>query len=288
MCLLSVYSPGAVVVPRHLENGAFCNPDGFGFAVIVGDRIEVGKGMDPDAVLQAFIRVREAHPDGWAMFHSRLTPDGEMSEDNCHPFIVGGDERTVLGHNGILPSEARPGKGDVRSDTRILAETLIPRGRFGKLRRARARRNLERWIARDKYPNKVAILTVDPTYPAQAFILGEHHGEWVDGVWHSNDGWKPWKPLKPWRSTPSAKVSDSAFKRYVNGEISLSELLDADPRESGTEFICFACSTDANVDRVYRYCRGCKACLDCFDSIEDCDCWLPQSALNAATMRDDA
>ncbi len=96
MCLLTAFTPGAVINREHLLNGAACNPDGYGFALAVDDRIEIGHGMDPYAVVEAFTRVREAHPDTYALFHSRYTTDGTTVVENCHPFFVGGDSRTVL------------------------------------------------------------------------------------------------------------------------------------------------------------------------------------------------
>lgn len=189
MCLLSVYSPGAMVNLDHLRNGAACNPDGYGYAIVAGDRIETGHGMIASAVIEAFDRARQLHPESWALFHSRYTTDGSTTVDNCHPFVVGGDARTVLAHNGVLPRAASPRGQDKRSDTRILAEDLIPAGMFGKLNRSRGRRSLTKWILSEQYPNKIAILTVDPRYRENAFILNESAGEWVAGVWHSNTGY---------------------------------------------------------------------------------------------------
>ncbi len=274
MCLLSVYSPGALVNADHLEAGAWNNPDGYGFAIISGDRIETGHGMDSGAVIHAFATVRDAHPESWALFHSRFTTDGLTSEDNCHPFVVGGDRRTILAHNGILPRSARPKKGDNRSDTRILAESLIPNGHFGQLHRPRARRALESWIASEGYPNKVAILTVDRRYRGNAFILGEGHGTWVDGVWHSNYDYVPYEPMH--RSTVHGTFDP--FGDYMAGKISYSQYIDLKYGISkAVVFECSVCLTAENVDQVYMYCRTCRTCLDCFDNIDSCNCFIPAS-----------
>lgn len=273
MCLLSVFRPGAPVVRDHIAAGTFCNPDGFGFAVIVGDRIEIGKGMDADAVMDAFIRVRDTHPDGWAMFHSRLTTDGDTSEDNCHPFVVGNDPRTVLGHNGILPKEARPRGKDSRSDTRILAETLIPGGMFGRIRGRIGRRKLEKWIGKDGYPNKVAILTVDPRYRGNAFILGESRGTWVGDVWHSNDGYLPYIPRYP-RSSSSGMSAE--YAAYLRGEVSYADYVDAlftGKSATLTADQCPMCRQRVTVNMDHGYCTACKVCIDCGDDLAWCQCY---------------
>lgn len=272
MCLLSVYSPGAMVNVEHLEAGAYCNPDGYGFALIVGDRIEVAHGMDAFATIDAFERVRTQHPESWALFHSRYTTDGETNEENCHPFLVGGDRQTVLAHNGVLPKAARPGRGDTRSDTRILAESLIPGGMFGRLHRMRSIRSLERWLTSEDYPNKVAILTVDPRYKDRAFILNEKAGTWVDGVWHSNDGYRPYEPLSTYRGG-----DDSPFTAYMRGRISYSEYVDLKYGITKERTDCPACFGAGTVDVAFMYCKQCKMCLDCYEFLSDCDCWVPHS-----------
>lgn len=282
MCLLSVYSPYSSVNTEHLEAGACQNPDGYGFAIIVGDRIEFGHGMDAAATIHAFAAVRERHPESWALFHSRFTTDGIDSIDNCHPFIVGSDERTMLAHNGILPRSARPKGNDPRSDTRILAESLIPNGHFGKLHRPKGRRALEAWIASEGYPNKVAILTVDPRYKGNAFILGEGHGEWVNGVWHSNSDYIPWVPRRSSSLTASREWGSDAYASYMAGEISYSDYLDtkygiAALPGSVVGESCQRCWRVEPVDQVYLYCTACKVCLDCDEPIASCACWIPKS-----------
>lgn len=274
MCLLSVYSPQALVNVEHLETGADDNRDGYGFAVIVGDRIETGHGMNADAMIEAFDAVRTAHPESWAMFHSRYTTDGPTTPDNCQPFLVGGDERTVLAHNGILPKQARPGPKDHRSDSRILAEAMIPQRMFGRLHRERGRKNLEKWMGIEGYPNKIAILTVDPRYKGNAFILAEDLGEWVDGVWHSNGAYKPWRAFRP--STVGG-LKDP-WGAYMAGAISYSEYIDLKYGITKPATVaCWLCEKTSCVDQVYMFCRDCKICLDCYDSIEVCTCWVPAS-----------
>lgn len=279
MCLLSVYSPGALVNVEHLENGATCNPHGYGYAIIVGDRIETAHGMEPWAVIDAFDRARTLHPESWALFHSRYTTDGSTTVDNCHPFVVGGDARTVLAHNGILP--VHPRAGDLRSDTRILAEDLIPSGRFGKLWRPRAQRKLTEWILRDRYPNKVAILTVDPRYKGNAVILNEDAGKWVSGVWHSNDGYMPSRYYSSRTGADEMRDAhgdavEAAYARFGNGEISYSEYLNVlyTGKDAGN---CDWCTGKGTVNATYGYCTACNMCVDCWSNLDACDCWSPHS-----------
>lgn len=177
MCLLTFLPAGVTPDPTALLNGAAINDDGHGFAVLTDDHIIVRRGMHAEALVEAFDAVRRAHPHGPALFHSRLGTHGEYSLDNCHPFPLGGDSRTVLAHNGVLPKDVRPAKGDPRSDTRIAAEQFLPT--FGSLRSRRTRTRLERWLTPN---NKIVILTLDRRFAQRAYILNEASGNL--GRWH--------------------------------------------------------------------------------------------------------
>lgn len=299
MCMLTFYRPGVVPNLDHLATGAKCNTDGHGFAVIVGDRIETGKGMNPTAVIEAFDSVRARHPESYALFHSRITTDGLTNEDNCHPFVVGGDPRTVLAHNGILPALARPGKGDNRSDTRILAEDLIPAGNFGHLSTRRARRRLVRWMGSERYGNKVAILTTDPSYGKRAYLLNEQLGEWSEGIWYSNSGYLPYTyRASSWSSSYGYggafgdgydwSEDDKRWQQYRRGEMTYNEYLSAADNDwrpstgtTGTGWPrgndygdCPLCQSIQAVNQVVGYCTACLHCVDCREATTDCQCYV--------------
>ncbi|MEV0027826.1 class II glutamine amidotransferase [Nocardia sp. NPDC050793] len=188
MCILTFVKPGITPDVDALRNGARANPHGHGYALITGETITVGHGMDATAVIAEFAAVRDQYPHGAALFHSRLATHGPRNLDNCHPFHLGRDQRTVLAHNGILPTTMHPRPGDPRSDTRIAAEDYLPTQPFGSLDSWAGRDRLERWLRGDK----MVILTVDPAYKHRAYIFNEHHGCWDDGSWYSNYGYRPY------------------------------------------------------------------------------------------------
>ncbi|WP_280463152.1 class II glutamine amidotransferase [Nocardia carnea] len=190
MCILTFIKPGITPDTDLLLRGALVNPDGHGYALHAGDQILTGHSLDAPELIAEFTKLRTRHPDGPALFHSRLATHGVEDLSNCHPFAVGGDERTVLAHNGILPKNVHPAKGDPRSDTRIAAEDFLPRRPFGSLDSWAGRERLERWLGRDK----LVLLTVDPTYKHPAYIFNENRGHWVEGSWYSNDTyrWRLW------------------------------------------------------------------------------------------------
>jgi len=203
MCLLTFLPEGVMPDPDALRRGAERNPDGHGLAIVAGDRLIVRRGMSSNTMIDKMVRLRQHHLDGPALFHSRLATHGRRTLANCHPFPVGGDRRTVLAHNGILPRQVQPGRADTRSDTRIAAEEFPTR--FGPAHLARVRHRLEQWITPF---NKIVILTVDPGHPRQAYILNEHAGTWHDGAWYSNHDYQP-RPRRPPARTagqPSAQL----------------------------------------------------------------------------------
>lgn len=190
MCLLTYLPEGVQPDTAKLLTGARSNSDGHGFAIVVPDlitgkgRILVRKSMKATSLINEFEQLRALYSEGPALFHSRITTDGETGLFNCHPFMHRGDKRTVIGHNGILPGSVRPGKGDVRSDTRIFAEEVA--GHF-KLHTVIGRQLAGEWMG--DY-NKVVVLTVDPIYDQYGYIINESSGEWNQGIWYSNSSYK--------------------------------------------------------------------------------------------------
>lgn len=183
MCLLT-YVPAAVQPDYDaLARGAALNDDGHGFAVVAGDEILVHRGMDAEAVIAEFRRIRHQYADGPALFHSRFATHGTVGVANTHPFPVGRDPRTVLAHNGVLPATVHPATGDQRSDTRIAAEDFLSAPRFRSLERRATRRRIARWLG---HHNKVVVLTTNPRYPRQAYLFNQQAGHWDGGIWYSN------------------------------------------------------------------------------------------------------
>jgi glutamine amidotransferase len=250
MCLLTFLPAGVMPDPAALRNGAYLNDDGHGFAIVVDDHIIVQRGMDADVLVEAFGAVRHQHPDGPALFHSRLSTHGEASVDNCHPFPIGGDARTLLAHNGVLPKLVQPAKGDPRSDTRIAAEDFLPV--FGSLRARRTRLRFERWMTPH---NKVVILTVDRRFKQRAYILNEQSGIWAGEIWYSNDGYLPLSRTR-W-----ALPNDSLWDWPPSDR--LDRKLDH----------CWFCR--AIIDVTDNQCPYCGWCLDCGEMPEDCFCYTP-------------
>ncbi|TDP27738.1 class II glutamine amidotransferase [Nocardia ignorata] len=244
MCILTVIKPGIVADYEALAAGAVANPHGHGWAVHAGDRLIVGHGLDPQTTITEFAQARTEFPDGPALFHSRFATHGDHTTANCHPFAIGGDKRSVLAHNGILPEHVHPLKGDDRSDTRIAAEDFLPQNPFGSLDSWAGRERFERWLGTDK----AAILTVDPAYKHPAYIFNEHRGHWREGSWYSNHNYE--------------------LGRYPAGTFYDYEFGDGFCDNCGAEY--------DNPDGPHcPYCGFCEACLQPYPR---CRCTCPDEA----------
>lgn len=216
MCMLTYFPPRAEVNVDRLRNGSITNNDGHGWAVIHTDGLVIltGHSMTFDEALEGFVAARLLHPNTDAMFHSRYTTHGLTNLANCHPFTVPKLRDTVVAHNGVLP--CHPLKGDLRSDTRLFAEDIL-RQRFPALDSPKTMKRLEQWMGY----NKILILTVDPRYRLNAYLVKGNLGEWVDGVWYSNSGYEKKKPWSGYVSSGRWVKSDAGDWRLdVTSELS--------------------------------------------------------------------
>jgi hypothetical protein len=178
MCLISYYPPG--VQPDMAELRGSGHDEGFGHAIIHDGNLIVSQGMDRDAALATFAVDRLLFDGGPAVFFSRTVTVGPQNLENVQPFTVGGDSATVLFHNGTLPL------GDVpagSSDTRHFAEHVLGGGVFA-VDSPGDMDLLEFWMGPH---NRMIILTVNPKYQEQVYILNED--QWIKsphGGLHSN------------------------------------------------------------------------------------------------------
>ena len=259
MCLLSFHDEGVTADYDTMSGGAVNNPDGFGFAVHTGDRILRGRGLEFDRVYSDYLTAMRS--GGVSMFHHRWATHGAISKKNCHPFYVGGDSRTLLGHNGILPVSIPV--GDQRSDTRLFADKVLPAlGGLGALEGDTLSAELSKVVA----GNRLVILTTDPTASADWFIIGEASGHWVGRSWFSNYSYVPYVVPK----------YQGLYTSTISGISSRAELSE-DTRFYSDQ--CAACWTwlDFEPDElgVFAPCPVCASCVLCGEAFDLCrsECW---------------
>lgn len=245
MCMLTFVPKGVTPDREALLNGASWNTDGHGWAIVGKDRIHSGRGFDADRVASEFIAARKRH-NGPALFHSRWATHGAVVTENCHPFKVGRDRKTVLAHNGILPKIAQPIKGDARSDTRKFAQDIMPK-LFGELDNAEVRGSLSTWLG----GNKIVVLTANRAYARRSYIFGEALGHWDSRIWYSNSDY---------RSALPAFTGKGASWRAGswNG------------RWDSPDARCEVC--DGVLAGWDEHCLRCESCIFCLTHKDECLC----------------
>jgi len=276
MCMLCVIPPGVTPSREKLENSALNNPHGFGFAIAVPSehRIIVERTMNADESINRFLATRAIYQEGYAMWHARYATHGSRTVENCHPFTVGHDDRTYLGHNGVL-SISIPDKDD-RSDTKIFAEELLPR-----LGGVTALDDDFIWDMLEDYTSgsKVCVITVDPAAKHPMYLLNADAGkEDDDGVWWSNNSceldYGYGKPSKVtgyyggWFDDYSDYKAPTATKTTVSNDIYTSD-------ELHTCFNCLGYVSEGDLYDSMGTCTWCGACMDCESEALLCDCGYP-------------
>jgi glutamine amidotransferase len=246
--------------------GACSNPHGFGFAIDTGDGIISERSMSAKKSIARFLELREQYPNGYAMWHARYATHGVKNELNCHPFKVKGEEYdTYLAHNGVL--DIHIPKGDKRSDTRIMAEELLPQlGGVSALDNDYVYDMISAWAR----GSKVAVMTNDPSAQYKIYIINENLGSWDDkGIWWSNNSYKP---------TISTPRTESYTYTYGD-EPSVYDIVVAQ-ESNGFEdntFECPNCNALVDLWESELYCTMCECCFDCSAQFLECLCYNPKT-----------
>jgi glutamine amidotransferase len=257
--MLCVIPPNVLPSREKLENSALNNPDGFGYAIAIPEeqRILVAHTMSADEAINDFLALKAKYPQGYAMWHARLATHGSMCLDNCHPFQVGKDSKTFLAHNGILPTIHE--KSD-RSDTRILAETILPR-----MGGVAALDDPQMWSVLEEFTagSKVAVLSVNPQAKYQIYLLHEKSGKYDESeVWWSNDS----HTISYYTGTTKLSYDAHYPPSVIGGTSSVRPTLDW--------ALCAVCATEFDTwENVF--CPRCSACLECTQSRVACMCYNP-------------
>ena len=101
MCLIIVCPPGHTPEKEVFVETIAQNHDGSGWAMRNGNTIISGKSAKDTEILDDFLAAREAHPQEWAMWHSRLASQGTKARTTTsilsrYPTAPGSWHTTVL------------------------------------------------------------------------------------------------------------------------------------------------------------------------------------------------
>ena len=252
MCIIIAGFGAKAPTETQLRKGCRENPDGFGYGIVWIDdtetyQMEWWKGMNPDAAVKGFLENLAKYDHrvvAWA-FHARITTHGLSNEANCHPFPIGGDEKNLLFHNGMLP--IRDTKD--RSDTRIFAEDQLPvMGGAPALENQIYISMLEEWMGYSKF----VLLSVDPALDYPLTIVNDSLGFWEGDIWYSNSSCHTSRARPNWGTVGSLSDFTPAART------------------------CPTCKQEVR-DALSDECDICYSCLDCGSDTETCLCWMPET-----------
>ena len=136
MCIIVCKPKGAKLPEKSVLKNCFINnDDGAGFSFSKDNRIYLSKGYSRFKpfykAVHHFIK-----DDTTAILHFRIASVGEVSGENCHPFVMSQSKTEinktinctktpVFAHNGTLSIKAVNGKSDTRQYARIVGDPLI-------------------------------------------------------------------------------------------------------------------------------------------------------------------
>ena len=305
MCLLTFMPPKVNIEYTKACVAAKSNPHGFGFAIHAENRIIKDHDMDFQKLWERWSIIR-ATEQGAAIFHFRIATHGTNDVDNCHPFNIGDDQKTVMAHNGMLP--LRMPIDDNRSDTKLFAQYVMPSmGGITSLDNTSTFTKLADWAI----GSKLVFLTVDPLAEYDWYIVNEEYGHWANDMWWSNKSYVHY-PISPYVYTGASTYKPGMYsnldmydddysyaraghreEEHENTAVELQEYLADGVYEDSqhldlirifTEFngidqiatvTCYECGQIYRVDPFEPSATHCGACKNCFAcGNNQCGCWM--------------
>jgi len=228
MCI-AIYKPEDKVLSlATLKECYTSNPDGAGFMYAENKKLHIEKGFFS---FQSFYDAFKKHETKQTVIHFRIKTHGKIDTTNCHPFAVNNAIGFV--HNGIISGFGDANHSDTIGFNQSILQPLV--SKWGNLALFQdpiidlieGRIGYSKLVFLDRHGNHK--------------IMNEHKGTWDDGIWYSNDSYKPyvapvttydWKDSKyDWRKNVTTIKPIIIPKPQVVAIGALVELLEdiADP-----------------------------------------------------------
>ena len=179
MCI-AIYKPeGKILSQATLTECYDSNPDGAGFMYAENKKLHIEKGFFS---FQSFYDAFKKHENKQTVLHFRIKTHGKIDTTNCHPFAVNNAIGFV--HNGIISGFGDANHSDTIGFNQSILQPLV--SKWGNLALFQdpiidlieGRIGYSKLVFLDRHGNHK--------------IMNEHKGSWDDGVWYSNDSYKPY------------------------------------------------------------------------------------------------
>ena len=189
MCI-AIYKPeGKILSQATLTECYDSNPDGAGFMYAENKKLHIEKGFFS---FQSFYDAFKKHENKQIVLHFRIKTHGKIDTTNCHPFAVNNAIGFV--HNGIISGFGDANHSDTIGFNQSILQPLV--SKWGNLALFQdpiidlieGRIGYSKLVFLDRHGNHK--------------IMNEHKGEWDDGIWYSNNSYKPYvAPVTTWKDT---------------------------------------------------------------------------------------
>jgi len=228
MCI-AIYKPEDKVLSQETLTECYdSNPDGAGFMYAQDKKLHIEKGFFS---YESFYQAFKEHEHKQAVIHFRIKTHGKIDTTNCHPFAVNNAIGFV--HNGIINGFGDTNHSDTIGFNNAILQPLVHK--WGNLalfqdpiiNLIEGRIGYSKLVFLDRHGNHK--------------IMNEDKGVWDDGIWYSNNSYKPyvapittydWKDSKyDWKKNVTAIRTVTLPKPKLIAIGALVELLEdiADP-----------------------------------------------------------
>lgn len=246
MCI-AIYKPKDVVVNRaNLEQCFKSNPDGAGFLIAKNKRLIIKKGY---FTFDEFYGAFKKYENEQALIHFRIRTHGDLSKDNCHPFMINPSLGFI--HNGVISGFGIENMSDTSHFNNSIFKPLVDK--YGnQVIFEPAIQNLVE--ARIGY-SKLAFLDRHGNYK----LFNEDKGLWDNGVWYSNSSYKivtpTYKTSSPVPFNYKQPISKPKHRNVEEGDLItlIAGHYDSDTKsyyKTGTIFEVVAVNKDYTVDAI--------------------------------------
>lgn len=263
MCIIAAVRPGLKLDKETFDRCWDKNPDGFGMTYLFNGELRIKKTMYKDKAWNIYNGVTNMTQDTWMILHFRISTHGTKDLTNCHPFRV--HDGLVFCHNGIIRQIPDCPDG-LLNDTQMFNNLILRHLPKDFYKWEHYKMLIEEYIGY----SKLVFLDTDN----QVYIYNESKGEWHDGIWFSNSGYKEIPKYTPVKYQPKkddftlGSMSDEEFYRYNK------EVCDSNSRKQynkSTLMLCEYCS-------VYKFKEDGKEfynigflCDECLQELKDMD-----------------
>lgn len=203
MCIAILRLENQEISKPVLETCFSNNPDGAGYAYSLNGVLTIKKGF---FTFESFWDSYKDIPlEAVSLIHFRIGTSGELNEENCHPWSI--TEDICMIHNGVISDFSR--KDSKISDTGLFVDEILAPiiNKYGidTLKEPALQYLLVTALGSSK------VITLDKF--GIPIIFNEKAGNWVNGVWFSNDSYKEDK--KKNKTQPNSSSNDWGTKTHI-------------------------------------------------------------------------